>query len=56
VTSLVIGEGGSGGALALASHDQLWRAPNALLELGVVARIAGAEPIMVNAPRLRRAS
>ncbi len=29
VTSLVIGEGGSGGALALASHDQLWITPDA---------------------------
>jgi acyl-CoA carboxylase subunit beta len=29
VTSLVIGEGGSGGALALASHDELWIAPDA---------------------------
>jgi acetyl-CoA carboxylase carboxyl transferase subunit beta len=29
VTSLVIGEGGSGGALALASHDRLWIAPDA---------------------------
>jgi acetyl-CoA carboxylase carboxyl transferase subunit beta len=29
VTSLVIGEGGSGGALALASHTELWIAPDA---------------------------
>jgi acetyl-CoA carboxylase carboxyl transferase subunit beta len=29
VTSLVIGEGGSGGALALASHQRLWIAPDA---------------------------
>jgi acyl-CoA carboxylase subunit beta len=29
ITSLVIGEGGSGGALALASHDNLWIAPDA---------------------------
>jgi acyl-CoA carboxylase subunit beta len=29
VTSLVIGEGGSGGALALASHTDLWIAPDA---------------------------
>ena len=28
VTSLVIGEGGSGGALALASHTELWIAPD----------------------------
>jgi acyl-CoA carboxylase subunit beta len=28
VTTLVIGEGGSGGALALASHDQLWMTPD----------------------------
>jgi hypothetical protein len=29
ITSLVIGEGGSGGALALASHDNLWITPDA---------------------------
>jgi acetyl-CoA carboxylase carboxyl transferase subunit beta len=29
VTSLVIGEGGSGGALALASRDELWMTPDA---------------------------
>jgi acyl-CoA carboxylase subunit beta len=29
ITSLVIGEGGSGGALALASPDRLWIAPDA---------------------------
>jgi acyl-CoA carboxylase subunit beta len=29
ITSLVIGEGGSGGALALASHTDLWIAPDA---------------------------
>lgn len=29
VTSLVIGEGGSGGALALASHDEMWITPDA---------------------------
>jgi acyl-CoA carboxylase subunit beta len=29
VTSLVIGEGGSGGALALASHTELWVTPDA---------------------------
>jgi acetyl-CoA carboxylase beta subunit len=29
ITSLVIGEGGSGGALALASHDRLWITPDA---------------------------
>jgi acetyl-CoA carboxylase carboxyl transferase subunit beta len=29
VTSLVIGEGGSGGALALASHTELWITPDA---------------------------
>jgi acetyl-CoA carboxylase carboxyl transferase subunit beta len=79
VTSLVVGEGGSGGALALASHQQLWITPDAyfsvtapevateilkrdraevprvacdlrvspadLLELGVVAGIAGDEPV-----------
>jgi acetyl-CoA carboxylase beta subunit len=28
VTTLVIGEGGSGGALALASHDDLWMTPD----------------------------
>jgi acetyl-CoA carboxylase carboxyl transferase subunit beta len=28
VTTLVIGEGGSGGALALASHDELWMTPD----------------------------
>jgi acyl-CoA carboxylase subunit beta len=29
MTSLVIGERGSGGALALASHEQLWITPDA---------------------------
>jgi acetyl-CoA carboxylase carboxyl transferase subunit beta len=29
ITSLVIGEGGSGGAVALASHDNLWITPDA---------------------------
>ena len=90
VTSLVIGEGGSGGALALASHEQLWITPDAyfsvtapegatailkrdpsdvprvacdlrispaeLLELGVVAGIAGAEPVPLAAPESRAAA
>jgi acetyl-CoA carboxylase carboxyl transferase subunit beta len=89
MTSLVIGEGGSGGALALAAHQQLWITPDAyfsvtspegatailkrdasdvprvarelhispadLLELGVVAGIAGEEPVLLGAPRSRYA-
>ncbi|MGH3131559.1 MAG: carboxyl transferase domain-containing protein, partial [Gaiellaceae bacterium] len=31
ITTRVVGEGGSGGALALASHDRLWITPDAYL-------------------------
>ncbi|MBP2472662.1 acetyl-CoA carboxylase carboxyl transferase subunit beta [Crossiella equi] len=58
VTTLVIGEGGSGGALALASADRLWITPDAYFsviapELGAAILKRGAEDVARTANQLR---
>jgi acetyl-CoA carboxylase carboxyl transferase subunit beta len=52
VTTLVIGEGGSGGALALAAPDRTWIAPNAYFSViapELAAAILGRDPAEVPA-------
>lgn len=60
VTTLVIGEGGSGGALALCSTDCVWIAPNAYfsviapeLAAGILKRAPEDVPTLAGALRLR---
>jgi acetyl-CoA carboxylase carboxyl transferase subunit beta len=60
VTTLVIGEGGSGGALALCSPDRLWIAPDAYfsviapeLAAGILKRSPAEVPALANRLRLR---
>jgi acyl-CoA carboxylase subunit beta len=60
VTTLVIGEGGSGGALALCSTDRVWIAPNAYfsviapeLAAGILKRAPNEVPTLARELRLR---
>ncbi|HEX6356242.1 carboxyl transferase domain-containing protein [Actinophytocola sp.] len=60
VTTLVIGEGGSGGALALCSTDRVWIAPNAYfsviapeLAAGILKRAPDDVPALAGQLRLR---
>jgi acetyl-CoA carboxylase alpha subunit len=60
VTTLVIGEGGSGGALALCSTDRVWIAPNAYfsviapeLAAGILKRAPEQAPTLADQLRLR---
>jgi acyl-CoA carboxylase subunit beta len=60
VTSLVIGEGGSGGALALASHTELWIAPDAYFAVigpesaaAILKLPPGDAPVVAERMRLR---
>lgn len=60
VTTLVIGEGGSGGALALCSTDRVWIAPNAYfsviapeLAAGILKRAPEEVPTLARELRLR---
>jgi acetyl-CoA carboxylase carboxyl transferase subunit beta len=60
VTSLVIGEGGSGGALALASHEELWIAPDAYFAVigpesaaAILKLPPGEVPLVAERMRLR---
>jgi acyl-CoA carboxylase subunit beta len=60
VTTLVIGEGGSGGALALCSTDRVWVAPNAYfsviapeLAAGILKRTPAEVPALAGQLRLR---
>jgi acetyl-CoA carboxylase carboxyl transferase subunit beta len=62
VTTLVIGEGGSGGALALCSLDRVWIAPDAYfsviapeLAAGILKRPAEGVPALAGQLRLRPA-
>ena len=62
VTTLVIGEGGSGGALALCSLDRVWIAPDAYfsviapeLAAGILKRPPGDVPALAGQLRLRPA-
>jgi acetyl-CoA carboxylase beta subunit len=60
VTSLVIGEGGSGGALAIASHTELWIAPDAYFAVigpesaaAILKLPPGDAPVVAERMRLR---
>lgn len=60
VTTLVIGEGGSGGALALCSQDRVWIAPDAYfsviapeLAAGILKRAPESVPALAGQLRLR---
>jgi acetyl-CoA carboxylase alpha subunit len=60
VTTLVIGEGGSGGALALCSTDRVWIAPNAYfsviapeLAAGILKRAPEQAPTLADQLRLQ---
>jgi acetyl-CoA carboxylase carboxyl transferase subunit beta len=62
VTTLVIGEGGSGGALALCSHDRIWITPDAYfsviapeLAAGILKRQADEVPALASQLKLRPA-
>lgn len=62
VTTLVIGEGGSGGALALCSQDRIWLTPDAYfsviapeLAAGILKRPVSEAPELAGRLKLRPA-